>query len=94
MWQSLQGAPSSLGKYRLQTIDRSNSCDGIAQSGFVTLKRQTLIDSLEFNPQLVKPNNHELGISFGVTLTELPARRYAKKSWPRRCTKRHYFHGG
>ena len=41
---------------------------------------QTLIDSLEFNPQLVKPNNHELGDIFGVTLTELPEiERYAKE---------------
>ena len=41
---------------------------------------QTLIDSLEFNPQLVKPNNHELGAIFGVTLTELPEiERYAKE---------------
>ena len=41
---------------------------------------QTLIDSLEFIPQLVKPNNHELGDIFGVTLTELPEiERYAKE---------------
>ena len=41
---------------------------------------QTLIDSLEFNPQLVKPNNHELGDIFGVTLTKLPEiERYAKE---------------
>jgi 1-phosphofructokinase len=29
---------------------------------------QTLVDSLEFNPLLVKPNNHELGAIYGVEL--------------------------
>lgn len=32
---------------------------------------QTLIDSLEFQPLLVKPNNHELGDIFGVELKSL-----------------------
>lgn len=32
---------------------------------------QTLVDSLEFQPLLVKPNNHELGDIFGVTLDNL-----------------------
>ena len=32
---------------------------------------QTLVDSLEFQPLLVKPNNHELGDIFGVELTSL-----------------------
>lgn len=32
---------------------------------------QTLMDSLEFSPLLVKPNNHELGDIFGVELTSL-----------------------
>ena len=32
---------------------------------------QTLVDSLEFQPLLVKPNNHELGDIFGVTLQDL-----------------------
>ena len=32
---------------------------------------QTLVDSLEFQPLLVKPNNHELGDIFGVTLKDL-----------------------
>ena len=32
---------------------------------------QTLLDSLEFEPLLVKPNNHELGDIFGVKLESL-----------------------
>ena len=32
---------------------------------------QTLLDSLEFEPLLVKPNNHELGDIFGVRLESL-----------------------
>ena len=32
---------------------------------------QTLIDSLDFQPLLVKPNNHELGAIFGVKLESL-----------------------
>ena len=32
---------------------------------------QTLLDSLEFEPLLVKPNNHELGDIFGVKLENL-----------------------
>ena len=32
---------------------------------------QTLLDSLEFEPLLVKPNNHELGAIFGVRLESL-----------------------
>ena len=32
---------------------------------------QTLLDSLEFEPLLVKPNNHELGDIFGVRLENL-----------------------
>ncbi|CON62037.1 fructose-1-phosphate kinase [Streptococcus pneumoniae] len=32
---------------------------------------QTLIDSLDFHPLLVKPNNHELGAIFGVKLESL-----------------------
>ena len=32
---------------------------------------QTLLDSLEFKPLLVKPNNHELGDIFGVKLESL-----------------------
>lgn len=32
---------------------------------------QTLLDSLEFEPLLVKPNNHELGNIFGVKLESL-----------------------
>ena len=32
---------------------------------------QTLLDSLEFKPLLVKPNNHELGNIFGVKLESL-----------------------
>ncbi|MBP2623163.1 1-phosphofructokinase [Streptococcus oricebi] len=41
---------------------------------------QTLIDSLAFEPVLVKPNNHELGDIFGVTLTELPdIEKYARQ---------------
>lgn len=32
---------------------------------------QTLLDSLEFQPLLVKPNNHELGDIFGVKLSNL-----------------------
>ena len=32
---------------------------------------QTLLDSLEFEPLLVKPNNHELGEIFGVKLESL-----------------------
>ncbi|MDO4667261.1 MAG: 1-phosphofructokinase [Streptococcus sp.] len=32
---------------------------------------QTLLDSLEFQPLLVKPNNHELGDIFGVKLNNL-----------------------
>ncbi|MGT2784014.1 1-phosphofructokinase [Streptococcus merionis] len=41
---------------------------------------QTLIDSLEFSPLLVKPNNHELGAIFGVELTDLgEIESYAKQ---------------
>ncbi len=41
---------------------------------------QTLLDSLAYQPLLVKPNNHELGDIFGVTLTELAdIERYAKE---------------
>ncbi|KXT76275.1 1-phosphofructokinase [Streptococcus sp. DD12] len=41
---------------------------------------QTLLDSLAYHPLLVKPNNHELGDIFGVTLTELAdIERYAKE---------------
>ena len=32
---------------------------------------QTLIDSLDYQPLLVKPNNHELGAIFGVKLESL-----------------------
>lgn len=41
---------------------------------------QTLIDSLEFQPLLVKPNNHELGDIFGVELTSLDEiEKYARE---------------
>lgn len=41
---------------------------------------QTLLDSLDFQPLLVKPNNHELGDIFGVTLTDLPdIEKYARQ---------------
>ena len=41
---------------------------------------QTLIDSLEFQPLLVKPNNHELGDIFGVKLEKLDEiEKYARE---------------
>lgn len=41
---------------------------------------QTLIDSLEFQPLLVKPNNHELGDIFGVKLENLDEiEKYARE---------------
>ncbi|KXT81127.1 1-phosphofructokinase [Streptococcus sp. DD11] len=41
---------------------------------------QTLLDSLEFEPLLVKPNNHELGDIFGVKLENLEdIERYARQ---------------
>ena len=41
---------------------------------------QTLIDSLEFQPLLVKPNNHELGEIFGVKLEKLDEiEKYARE---------------
>ena len=41
---------------------------------------QTLLDSLEFEPLLVKPNNHELGDIFGVKLESLDQiERYARQ---------------
>ncbi|MGT2756480.1 1-phosphofructokinase [Streptococcus ovuberis] len=41
---------------------------------------QTLLDSLAYQPLLVKPNNHELGAIFGLTLTDLEdIEHYAKK---------------
>ncbi|MBC5618641.1 1-phosphofructokinase [Streptococcus anginosus] len=41
---------------------------------------QTLIDSLEFQPLLVKPNNHELGDIFGMKLENLDEiEKYARE---------------
>ncbi|HFI0982354.1 TPA: 1-phosphofructokinase [Streptococcus pneumoniae] len=41
---------------------------------------QTLIDSLEYQPLLVKPNNHELGAIFGVELDSLDEiEKYARE---------------
>ncbi len=41
---------------------------------------QTLIDSLDFQPLLVKPNNHELGAIFGVKLESLDEiEKYARE---------------
>lgn len=41
---------------------------------------QTLIDSLEYQPLLVKPNNHELGAIFGVKLESLDEiEKYARE---------------
>lgn len=41
---------------------------------------QTLIDSLEFQPLLVKPNNHELGDVFGMKLENLDEiEKYARE---------------
>ena len=41
---------------------------------------QTLIDSLDYQPLLVKPNNHELGAIFGVKLDSLDEiERYARE---------------
>ena len=70
-------APSSLGNtvYKQLIATRATGAQVVCD-----FEGQTLIDSLEFNPQLVKPNNHELGDIFGVTLTELPEiERYAKE---------------
>ena len=39
--------------------------------GVCDFEGQTLLDSLEFEPLLVKPNNHELGDIFGVKLESL-----------------------
>ena len=62
-------APSSLGNAVYKQLIAASRATG-AQV-VCDFEGQTLIDSLEFNPQLVKPNNHELGDIFGVTLTEL-----------------------
>ena len=71
-------APSSLGNAIYKQLIAATRATG-AQV-VCDFEGQTLIDSLEFNPQLVKPNNHELGDIFGVTLTELPEiERYAKE---------------
>ena len=71
-------APSSLGNAVYKQLIAATRATG-AQV-VCDFEGQTLIDSLEFNPQLVKPNNHELGDIFGVTLTELPEiERYAKE---------------
>ena len=71
-------APSSLGNAIYKELIAATRATG-AQV-VCDFEGQTLIDSLEFNPQLVKPNNHELGDIFGVTLTELPEiERYAKE---------------
>ncbi|MFR7048616.1 PfkB family carbohydrate kinase, partial [Streptococcus pneumoniae] len=41
---------------------------------------QTLIDSLDYQPLLVKPNNHELGAIFGVKLESLDEiEKYARE---------------
>ena len=41
---------------------------------------QTLIDSLDYQPLLVKPNNHELGAIFGVKLDSLDQiEKYARE---------------
>ena len=41
---------------------------------------QTLIDSLEYQPLLVKPNNHELGAIFGIKLESLDEiEKYARE---------------
>ena len=71
-------APSSLGNAIYKQLIAATRATG-AQV-VCDFEGQTLIDSLEFNPQLVKPNNHQLGANFGVTLTELPEiERYAKE---------------
>ena len=44
------------------------------------LEGQTLIDSLDYQPLLVKPNNHELGAIFGVKLDSLDQiEKYARE---------------
>ena len=52
-------APSSLGNAVYKQLIAATLATG-AQV-VCDFEGQTLIDSLEFNPQLVKPNNHELG---------------------------------
>lgn len=48
--------------------------------GVCDFEGQTLIDSLEFQPLLVKPNNHELGDIFGVKLENLDEiEKYARE---------------
>lgn len=71
-------APASLGnKIYKDLIQKTRATGAQVVCDF---EGQTLIDSLEFAPQLVKPNNHELGDIFGVTLTELDEiERYAKQ---------------
>ena len=55
-------APSSLGNTVYKQLIAATRATG-AQV-VCDFEGQTLIDSLEFNPQLVKPNNHELGDIF------------------------------
>ena len=46
----------------------------------VDATKDLLMNVLKYHPFLIKPNNHELGDIFGVTLTELPEiERYAKE---------------
>ena len=55
---------------------------------------QTLIDSLDYQPLLVKPNNHELGAIFGVKLESLDEiENYARELLAKRCTKRYHLYG-
>ncbi|KXT78838.1 1-phosphofructokinase [Streptococcus sp. DD13] len=71
-------APSSLGnevyKHLIATT-RSTGAQVVCD-----FEGQTLLDSLAFQPLLVKPNNHELGAIFDVVLTELTdIERYAQQ---------------